>query len=94
MLDRTKRVDIENIYKVKGWANAEEFLTLVAKYKGKLHKGGEADLMTVAKSMIYDWQRGIIPYYALPPNMTEEDVEAGRDEVLEEVKRDEILEDD
>lgn len=93
MLDRVKTVDMENIYKVKGWKNAEEFLTLVAKYKGKLHKGGEADLMTVAKSCIYDWQRGIIPFYALPPNMTEEDVEAGRDEVLEEVPRAEILED-
>lgn len=84
MMDRVKRIDLENKYKVKADGDAEEFLTLIAKYKGKLLKGGEPDLMTVAKSMIYDWQRGEIPYYALPPDMTEEDVENAVDDVLEE----------
>lgn len=51
-------------------------------------KGGEADLMTVSKSILYDWQRGEIPYYNLPEGMTEEDVERaereGDDEESEE----------
>ena len=67
---------------------------MLAKHKGKLLKGGEADLMTVAKSFIYDWQRGLIPYYSLPPNMTEEDVENGADEELEENVVPELLDEE
>jgi hypothetical protein len=39
---------------------------------GKLGKGGEPDLNTAAKMMLYDWQRGKIPFFTLPPDYTEE----------------------
>lgn len=34
---------------------------------GKLGKGGEPDLNTAAKMVLYDWQRGKIPFFTPPP---------------------------
>lgn len=48
---------IQRQYGVKEWTSDEDFLTQLARMKGKLLKGGEPDLDGVAKSMIYDWQR-------------------------------------
>lgn len=88
LLDQTKTADIENKYKVRGWKSAEDFLILVAKKMGKLLKGGEADIMCVAKKILFEWQRGEIPYYNLPPGVTEEDVIKGEldGDKLEEVE--------
>lgn len=32
-----------------------------------LLQGGEPDLMTAAKMVLYDWQRGKIPFFVPPP---------------------------
>jgi len=53
------------------WENGEEFLTILAKKMGKLHKGGDADLDTAARIVLYDWQRGRIPYFTPPPEESE-----------------------
>ena len=55
-------------YKVKAWEDTEDFLTQLAKQSGRLLRGGEPDLNTTAKGMLYDWQRGKIPYFTLPPD--------------------------
>merc|ERR1711860_249012 len=34
---------------------------------GKLLKGGEPDVNTVAKMVLNDWQRGKIPFFVPPP---------------------------
>merc|ERR1712087_146665 len=34
---------------------------------GKLQKGGDPDLDTAARIVLYDWQRGRIPYFSMPP---------------------------
>ena len=39
---------------------------------GKLSKGGEPDLNTAARMVLYDWQRGKIPFFTLPPDHTDE----------------------
>ena len=49
------------------WKDADEFLTLVASKQGKLVKGGEADLETTARVVLYDWQKGRLPYFSMPP---------------------------
>lgn len=36
-------------YKLKEWADTEDFLTQVARISGKLLKGGDPDLNTVAR---------------------------------------------
>ena len=45
---------------------------LLAWSAGKLGKGGEPDLNTAAKMVLYDWQRGKIPFFTLPPDYAEE----------------------
>ena len=59
-------------YKIKQWDDAEDFLTRLAQVSGKLLKGGEPDLNTAAKMVLYDWQRGKIPFFVLPPGATAE----------------------
>ncbi len=55
-------------YKVRTWTDAEDFLTKLAQASGKLMRGGEPDLNTAAKMVLYDWQRGKIPFFRLPPD--------------------------
>lgn len=60
------------IYNIKqDWTDYEDFLTILARQKGKLLKGGEADIKTVSKIIILDWQRGEIPYHNYPPDYVE-----------------------
>ncbi len=49
------------------WESSEDFLEKVAKKYGKLFKGGEPDVNTVAKMVLNDWQRGKIPFFVPPP---------------------------
>ena len=67
-------------YKVKQWQDAEDFLTKLAQASGKLLKGGEADLNTAAKMVLYDWQRGKIPFFVLPPGATADAPSLGQPE--------------
>jgi nuclear GTP-binding protein len=55
MLFECKAKDLERIYGVKDWTDYEDFLRLVALKKGRLLKGGEADLVAVAKLILFDW---------------------------------------
>lgn len=53
---------------MQSWEDTEDFLTQLAQNSGRLLKGGEPDLNTTAKGLLYDWQRGKIPYFTLPPD--------------------------
>jgi nuclear GTP-binding protein len=57
MLARVSTEHVQRQYGIKEWTSDVDFLTQLARQKGKLLKGGEPDLDGVAKSMIYDWQR-------------------------------------
>jgi nuclear GTP-binding protein len=46
-----------------------DFLLQLCKSSGKLLKGGEPDLMTGAKMILHDWQRGRIPFFVPPPKL-------------------------
>lgn len=49
ILERTERKHLVGIYGVEQWADAEEFVVKLAERQGRLWKGGEADVKTVAK---------------------------------------------
>ncbi len=51
----------------------EEFLEKLARIKGRLLKGGEADIEGVAKVVLNDWVRGKIPYFVPPPDRPKQD---------------------
>lgn len=53
---------------MKSWEDTTDFLTQLARSSGKLLRGGEPDLKTSARMVLYDWQRGKIPYFSLPPD--------------------------
>ncbi|VDM01474.1 unnamed protein product [Schistocephalus solidus] len=54
-------------------ADADLFLQLVARKTGKLLKGGEPDIITTAKRILNDFQRGKLPYFVRPPPLEEEE---------------------
>ncbi|BDA48334.1 Nuclear/nucleolar GTPase 2 [Coccomyxa sp. Obi] len=70
VIDRIKPEYLRRAYKVRSWTDAEDFLTKLAQASGKLMRGGEPDLNTAAKMVLYDWQRGKIPFFKLPPDYT------------------------
>eukprot|EP00331_Platyophrya_macrostoma_P001886 CAMPEP_0176424676 /NCGR_PEP_ID=MMETSP0127-20121128/10965_1 /TAXON_ID=938130 /ORGANISM="Platyophrya macrostoma, Strain WH" /LENGTH=565 /DNA_ID=CAMNT_0017805751 /DNA_START=20 /DNA_END=1717 /DNA_ORIENTATION=+ len=72
LLQKAKKSDLEKIYSVTDWDNAEEFLEKFAIKNGKLLKGGEPDTQTAGRMILMDWQRGRIPYYTMPPGMKDE----------------------
>lgn len=56
------------MYRLTSWEDASDFLEQVAKRTGKLSKGGEPDINTVAKMVLNDWQRGKLPFFVPPPS--------------------------
>lgn len=68
LLERADTDNIRGIYKIDCWDDHEDFLEQLARRMGKLLKGGEPNLSTVARMVLQDWQRGKIPYHSLPPN--------------------------
>mmetsp|Transcript_35555 Transcript_35555/g.78915 ORF Transcript_35555/g.78915 Transcript_35555/m.78915 type:complete len:702 (+) Transcript_35555:106-2211(+) len=71
VLKRVKPEYLRRAYKISEWADCEDFLTQLAKLSGKLLKGGDPDLNTAARMVLYDWQRGKVPFFTLPPDYQE-----------------------
>merc|ERR1719221_1306114 len=70
VLSRVKKQYLLQRYKLPEettWEDGEEFLTILGRKMGKLQKGGDPDLDTAARIVLYDWQRGRIPYFSMPP---------------------------
>jgi len=67
VLARVKPQYLRRAYGVEAWEDSEDFLSQLARKQGRLTKGGDPDLCTVAKGVLYDWQRGRIPFFSLPP---------------------------
>lgn len=79
LMERVKPVYLSRTYGIqlpnaddasKNW-DAETFLDKMARMKGRLLKGGEPDLDSVAKIMLSDWVRGRIPYFVSPPERSD-----------------------
>jgi len=69
-------------YRIKSWTDHEDFLEQLARATGKLLKGGDPDLNTAARIVLYDWQRGKIPFYTLPPGYSDQPPGAAQEEQL------------
>jgi nuclear GTP-binding protein len=67
LLDRCERRHVERTYDLKGYKDWEDFLDQLARKSGKLLKGGESDVDTVAKSVVNDFLRGRLPWFVPPP---------------------------
>jgi len=67
VLKRVKHEYILKTYSIDDFTTSEEFLEKLARKMGKLLKGAEPDLPTVAKMVLNDYQRGKLPHYVSPP---------------------------
>ncbi|XP_020113090.1 nuclear/nucleolar GTPase 2 isoform X1 [Ananas comosus] len=74
VLKRVKKEHLQRAYKIEEWVDENDFLVQLSKSTGKLLKGGEPDLMTAAKMVLHDWQRGKIPFFVFPPQQDEENL--------------------
>ncbi|XP_046565803.1 nucleolar GTP-binding protein 2-like [Haliotis rubra] len=67
ILERVKTEYINKTYKIDSWTGTEDFIEQIARKSGRLLKGAEPDVSTMAKMILNDWQRGKIPYFVRPP---------------------------
>jgi nuclear GTP-binding protein len=70
VLKRTQTKHIERTYEIKEADYAGdpvEFLSILARKGGRLLKGGEPDVDSVAKMVLNDFLRGKIPWFTPPP---------------------------
>ena len=67
IISRVKKHHMERTYQVAGWNSHVDFLELLARKAGRLLKGGEPDVDSVAKIVINDFIRGKIPWFVRPP---------------------------
>ena len=91
VLDRVKPEHLEKTYKISKWDDVEDFMTKIAFASGRLLKGGEPDIPTIAKMVLNDFQRGRLPYYARPPGCDDEEIKKLEGDVapINEVEEDE-----
>lgn len=73
ILRRVKKEHIQKQYLLASWTDHTDFLEKLAKRNGKLRKGGEPDMNSVAVSVINDWQRGKLPFFVAPPKAENEE---------------------
>lgn len=66
VLKRVRDEYIRKTYRIEKWTSATDFLEQMAKRSGKLLKGGDPDVVAVAKMVLNDFQRGKLPYYVPP----------------------------
>ncbi|GBM74321.1 Nucleolar GTP-binding protein 2 [Araneus ventricosus] len=67
LMKRVKKEYFAKTYEVADWKDEMDFLEQYARRSGKLIKGGEPDISTVAKMILNDFQRGKLPYFVKPP---------------------------
>ncbi|KAI6221315.1 Nucleolar GTP-binding protein 2 [Aphelenchoides fujianensis] len=94
VLDRVKREHLCKHYNLgedAEWEDSEEFLSKIALQSGRLLKGGEADITTVAKMVLNDFQRGKLPYFSLPPGCSLESTMGDDEAPINEVEEDEAV---
>ncbi len=83
ILDRVNPKHIADVYGVNHWIDSEDFIEQLATKTGKLLKGGGPDINNVCKTVLFDWQRGKIPYYAKPPKTDPDAVQKTVQQIME-----------
>mmetsp|Transcript_18368 Transcript_18368/g.32516 ORF Transcript_18368/g.32516 Transcript_18368/m.32516 type:complete len:603 (-) Transcript_18368:85-1893(-) len=67
VLERVSKNYIQRIYGIMEWDSPEDFLTQLCHKRGRLLRKGEPDFRSVSQGVIYDMQRGRLPYFVPPP---------------------------
>jgi nuclear GTP-binding protein len=67
VLERCRKQHIINTYGIFKWDDHKDFLTQLARKKGRLLPGNEPDLNSTAKIVLHDWLKGKVPFFVPPP---------------------------
>ncbi|KAL8445252.1 hypothetical protein Emag_005141 [Eimeria magna] len=57
---------LQLVYRLPAFSSPREALHAIAARRGRLLRGGVADVASTAKIFLQDWQEGKVPYYSLP----------------------------
>jgi len=69
ILKRCSRDQLLQLYRIPTFTTCNEFLIHIAQKKGRLAKGGRADLEAAARTVLQDWNGGKISFYTTPPTV-------------------------
>ncbi|KAF8710602.1 Ferrous iron transport protein B, partial [Rhizoctonia solani] len=69
IISRVSWDSLQQLYTIPAFQNVTEFLAMVAMSRGRLTKGGAADLEAAGISILHDWNTGKIPYHSTPPTV-------------------------
>lgn len=68
IIKRCRPEQLLQLYEIPAFSDVTGFLIGVANKRGKLGKGGKADLQAAARSVLLDWNTGRIRFYTSPPD--------------------------
>jgi nuclear GTP-binding protein len=69
IIEKISGLKIQEIYDIEGFNDVSSCLGNLARKRGKLKKGGVADLDAAGRIILHDWVTGKIPYYIPPPDI-------------------------
>ncbi|KAJ1732132.1 nuclear GTP-binding protein nug1 [Coemansia biformis] len=72
IVQRANPTALQALYNVPAFVDTRDFLLRLARQRGMLKRQGIADLVGAARIVLGDWNNGKIPYYTLPPGMTQD----------------------
>lgn len=84
VLCRIKKVYLRRAYGIATWESYEDFLEQLARKAGRLLRGGEPDVNSAAKMVLFDWQRGRLPFFTTPPDHDDEHEEEAEEEAQQD----------
>ncbi|KAJ1721655.1 nuclear GTP-binding protein nug1 [Coemansia erecta] len=71
IISRCNPQSLQVMYNVPAFMGTRDFLVHLARQRGLLKRQGIADLNSAALIILNDWNKGKIPYYTLPPGMSQ-----------------------
>jgi len=69
LLQRAPRAALLRHFCVADFSDVQGFLVQIARLRGKLKKGGAANLEAAARLVLTEWTNGKLRYYCLPPKV-------------------------
>lgn len=75
VLERVSNRLVMSVYRIGEYSDCESMLRQVAVARGRLRKGGTADVEAAARVVLSDWRDGTIPFHTLPPSRGNEQFE-------------------
>lgn len=82
ILDKAPKEKLVEVYGISSFADADDFLSQLAIKRGRMLKGGQPDLESIARIVLEDWNKGRIKYFTIPP--TADDLVEASTEIISE----------